>query len=133
MKEKIIKFFYQDRYAAHSGIELVDVKPGYALTRMEIEDYHLNAVGVVQGGAIFTLADLAFAAACNSEGQLVLALNASINYFKPGLKGYLKAEAIKVSETRKTAFYEVTITDAKGDIIARFSGTGFKKDETITF
>ncbi|MGI6452394.1 MAG: PaaI family thioesterase [Syntrophomonadaceae bacterium] len=133
MKDKIIRFFYQDRYAVHSGIELVDVEPGYALTKMEIKEYHLNAAGIVQGGAIFTLADLAFAAASNATGHMTLALNASISFFKPGLGEYLQAEARQVSDTRRTCFYEIKVTDARGDLVALFNGTGFKKDKTINF
>ena len=53
------EFFKRDRYAQHSGIELLSVAPGHAVAQMRIESYHLNALGIVQGGAVFTLADLA--------------------------------------------------------------------------
>ncbi len=57
-----------DRFAEHTGIELVEVSKGYARAEMKVEEKHLNGLGLAHGGAIFTLADLAFAAACNSHG-----------------------------------------------------------------
>ena len=63
--ENIKQFFTGDRYAKLSGIELLSVSPGLAVAQMKIQPHHMNAVGSVQGGAIFTLADLAFAAASN--------------------------------------------------------------------
>ena len=69
--EKVRQLLSKDRYARHSGIELVDVGPGTATVRMRIVDEHRNGVGMVHGGAIFTLADFAFAAAVKfPEGML---------------------------------------------------------------
>lgn len=89
----IREFFKNDRYAAFSGIELLEVEPGHAKTKMEIRDMHLNAVNVVQGGAIFTLADLAFAAAVNAYGNAAMSIETSIRYFKSIDAGTLYAEA----------------------------------------
>ena len=63
-------YFDADRFATGIGIELLEVKEGYARARMEVSERHLNAAGVMQGGAIFTLADYAFAACSNSHGTL---------------------------------------------------------------
>ena len=79
---KVIKFFENDRFAAHSGIKVVEASEGYCKAVMEISDFHLNAAGVVQGGAIFTLADFAFGLASNSSGQLALAINVNIPFLK---------------------------------------------------
>ena len=72
MKE-IKEFINRDQFAKHSGIELLSVALGQAIARMTVHPWHLNGVGTVQGGAIFTLADFAFAAACNSHGKVAVA------------------------------------------------------------
>ena len=71
-----------DRFAAACGVRLVAVRPGYARATLRLRPQHLNGVGVAQGGAIFTLADLAFAAACNSHGTVAVALDVSISYMR---------------------------------------------------
>jgi len=133
LKERIIQFFLNDRFAVHTGIRLLEVKPGYALAEMEIEDWHYNANGIVQGGAIFTLADLAFAAASNAGGQVTLALNANITYIKPGQGKKLMAEARETAVNKKTAVYDINVLDENGEIIARMSGTGYRKNDKIQF
>ncbi len=85
--------FSRDRYAALTGIEIVEVGRGYCKARLKIEDKHLNAANVVQGGAIFTLADLAFAVASNSHGQLALAINVNISFLNSISSGVLYATA----------------------------------------
>ena len=72
--------FKKDNFAANSGIELLEVSPGYAKARTNIEEKHLNALKTVQGGALFTLADLAFAAASNAYGSATVAINANISF-----------------------------------------------------
>ena len=67
-----------DRFARAAGVEILDIRPGYAKARMEVTPAHLNAAGVCQGGALFTLADLAFAAVANSYAQVTLSLSANI-------------------------------------------------------
>jgi acyl-CoA thioesterase len=84
----------------------------------------LNAVGGAHGGAVFTLADQAFALASNLEAWPQVALVASINYLRPG-KGMLEAVARKTSETNRTSLYEVKVFD-DGELIAVFQGTGYK-------
>ncbi len=130
---EIKEFFEQDRYAALSGIELVDVKQGWAKTRMEIKDCHLNAGNVVQGGAIFTLADLAFAAAVNSYGNLALGIQTSINYLKSASKGTLFAEAKVINLHKKLAYFHVDVTGDNGDLIAVFSATAYRKEIPLPF
>ena len=69
-----IEFFKQDRFAVSSGIRLTEVKPGYAKAELTIAENHLNAGNVAQGGALFTLADLAMAAAANANGRLAFSI-----------------------------------------------------------
>lgn len=119
-----------DNFAKHSGIELMEVASGYAKVKMEIKDYHLNGVKTVHGGAIFTLADYAFAVASNSHGRVAMGINVAISYVKAAKAGTLFAEAKEVSLSAKLGNYMVNVTDGDDDLIAVFQGTVYrKKDE----
>ncbi len=133
MQDKIINFFKKDRFAAENGIELIKVKQGYAAAEMKITDKHLNATGIVQGGAIFTLADLAFAAASNSYGTITLGVNANISYFNPAKGKILTAEAQEVNADSKLSNYCVDIFDENEVHIARFNAVGYRKKDKINF
>ena len=129
----IKEYFEQDKYAALSGVELVDVQLGWAKACMEIKDIHFNSYNVVQGGAIFTLADLAFAAAVNSYGNLALGVQTSISYFKSATKGTLFAEAKLINLHKKLAYFHVDVTDDNGDLIAVFTATAYRKENPLPF
>ncbi len=130
----IYEFFRNDRYAALSGIELTEAREGYARARMEVRDCHLNAAGTVQGGALFTLADLAFAAAVNAYGRASVSLQTSIWFHKPATAGtVLHAEARDIRTGNTTGTYEVTITDHQGELIATFVASAFRKDIPLPF
>jgi acyl-CoA thioesterase len=131
--DNIKQFFTGDRYAKLSGIELLTVSPGNAVAQMPIQPHHLNAVGSVQGGAIFTLADLAFAAASNAYGKVAVAINVSITYMKAVSSGTLRAEAREVSANPKLGSYTVNITDQHNTLIAIFQGLVYRKEQTIDF
>ena len=77
MEQELLEFFKKDRFAANAGAELLEIKEGYGRARMLITPEHLNGGGVCQGGAIFTLADLAFAAAVNSHGVLTFSTSST--------------------------------------------------------
>jgi acyl-CoA thioesterase len=100
---------------------------------MPIRDMHLNAGNVVQGGAIFTLADLAFAAAVNAYGNLAVSIETSIRYFKGVGSGTLFAEARIVHLHRKLATFEVTVTNEENELIALFTATAYRKDTSLPF
>ena len=122
----------RDRWAtAGAGARLEEVRPGYARTRMRLADHHLNGVDVVQGGAVFTLADYAFAACSNSHGTVAVALDVSITFARPAVRGVLTAEAIEVSRTRRTSVCDVRVTDGEGNVVALFRGTAFRKEESL--
>jgi acyl-CoA thioesterase len=129
--EAIREFLKNDRFAEHCGIELVDVAEGRATARMTVTDRHLNGVNVVQGGAIFTLADLAFAAASNSYGTVAVAINASIWFVRAAREGTLTAEAKEVSRNPKLATYAIDVTDEAGELVARFEGMVYRKKDPI--
>lgn len=117
-----------DRFAARCGVRLVEIKDGYARATLRLRGEHLNGVGIAQGGAIFTLADLAFAAACNSHGTVAVALDVSVTYLRGLARGVLTAEAREVFLARKVSVCEVTITNEDGEAVALFRGTAYRKD-----
>ncbi len=131
MKE-IRKFISNnDQFARHIGIRLLEVTSGSAKACLKIDKNHLNAANIVHGGTIFTLADLVFAAASNSHGNVTVAINASIFYFKAVSAGTLTAEAKEVSCTQKLATYLIQVTDDNGDLIATFQGMVYRKKDKV--
>jgi acyl-CoA thioesterase len=131
--EKLKNYFQNDRFAASNGINLVEVRKGYCRAKLEIEERHLNAANVVQGGAIFTLADFAFALAANSQGQLALAINVNISFLKGKSSGTLYATATEVAAPNRIGAYDVLITDENDAVIARFNGIVYRKNEVHSF
>ena len=129
----IQEFLKGDSFALFAGIELLEVKKGYAKARMEIKPMHLNGGGVCQGGAIFTLADLAFAAATNSHAKMTLSITSTVNFFKAESKGFLYAEAKEVFDHKRLSNCEVCITNEGGELVATFTGTGYRREKTLPF
>lgn len=126
-------FFKKDSFANHTGIELLEVKKGYAKACLEIKPVHLNGGGVCQGGVIFTLADFAFAVATNSHAQLTLSVTSNINFLKSESKGFLYAEAREIFCHKKLSNCEVRITNDSEELIATFNATGYRKDTQLPF
>lgn len=125
------RIFAADRFAALTGIEIIEAGKGYCKARLAIEDRHLNAANVVQGGAIFTLADFAFAVASNSHGQLALAINANISFLRGIAAGVLFATATEVGVPKRIGAYDVLVTDEQGEIVARFNGIVYRKKAEV--
>jgi acyl-CoA thioesterase len=123
-------YFRRDRYAKLTGARLVETGPGTARARMRVTDRNKNGLDVAMGGAVFTLADLAFAAASNSRGRVAVALQVSISFLKAGL-GLLTAEAREVARSGRFSTCEVRVTDAAGDLVATFQGLAYLRKETI--
>lgn len=130
--DKIKSFFStEDKFAGYCGIELLEVKPGNSRASMKIESHHINGAKTVHGGAIFTLADFAFAAASNSHGTLAMGINTSVSFVKAAISGTLYAEATEESCNARLATYLVRIRDDNSDLIALFQGTVYRKKESI--
>lgn len=129
--EKLKKFFKKDKFAEYVGIELLEVEKGKAKTRMEINENHLNGIGTVHGGVLFTLADFTFAVAANSYGNVTVAINANISFMKAAKSGYLFAEAREISRNPKISTYTIDITDDEGELLAIFQGLAYTKREKI--
>lgn len=128
-----IKAFFSDRdkFARHCGVELLEVSEGRAKAKMEIAENHLNGVNIVHGAAIFTLADLVFAAASNSHGTVSVAINVNISFLKAAAKGTLTAEAEEVSSHPRLGTYDIKIRDDSGDLVATFQGMVYRKQDSL--
>jgi acyl-CoA thioesterase len=122
----------KDRFAGLANVELLTVAPGHATAKMVLHPHHQNGLGTVQGGAIFTLADFCFAAACNSHGTVAVALNVSITFMKAATTtGTLWAEAREVSKNFKVGAYAVEVKDDHGDLVAQFQGLAYRKKDKL--
>jgi len=116
-----------DHFAAHCGIETIEAAPGHARVRLVISPEHFNAAGTVHGGAIFTLADYAFALAANSGGTLALAVDTHLTFIKAVTGGVLEAEATEIACNRKLGTYQVRISQ-DDTTVALFQGTAYRKE-----
>ena len=129
---RLKRFFNdRDRLCKHLGIQVTDIGLGTASTKMTIAEMHLNGADVVQGGAIFTLADLALGAAANSHGAMALGVNATIAYTKSALGGRLTAHARETAASGPLATYVVEVKNEDGETIATFQGTAYRKREHL--
>lgn len=126
------RLFKSDRYAELSNIELLTAGPGRATAKLTLHPHHLNALGTVQGGAIFTLADFTFAVACNSHGTVAVALDVSIVFMKAATTGTLRAEAREISKNFKVGLYLVEVKDDEGDLVAQFQGMAYRKKDKLS-
>jgi acyl-CoA thioesterase len=130
--ENIKKVLDKDKFALGTvGMELMEMAPGQAKVKLKIREKHLNGLGMIHGGAIFTAADLALAAASNSHGTAAVLINASISYFKALSQGVLYAEAREESLHAKLATYTVRITDEEQELIALMQATVYRKKEAL--
>jgi acyl-CoA thioesterase len=128
------EFFKNDRFATEAGIELTEIKKGYAKAQLTVGPQHLNAGNTTQGGAIFTLADLALAAAANSHGTLGLSLTSNITFLRSSGPGdTLTAEARERYAGRKIGHYQVDVTNQHGELIATFEASVYRKENELPF
>lgn len=123
----MMAFFERDRFARENGIRVVEARVGYARTEMTVEPRHMNSVGILQGGALFTLADLAFAVASNSHGVVAVACQAEITWFKPVREGKLTATAEEIARTHKLSTCLIRVTDEAQELVALFKGIAYVK------
>jgi acyl-CoA thioesterase len=113
----------QDDASQGLGMELVEVKPGQATLAMTIQPHMVNGQRIAHGGFIFTLADSAFAFACNSHNERVVAAQGSITFIRPGKLGdRLVATAREISRSGRSGIYDVRVAVDDGTVIAEFRG-----------
>ena len=122
IKEYINRF---DRFAAGNNIRLTKVEPGYAEAEMIISEELLNGNDVVQGGAVFTLADIAFAGAANAENKGMVTQSSHITFLRPGDGEKLFASAREIHRGKTTGVYEIRVTNTRGKLVACGEMIGF--------
>ena len=121
-----------DRFAAQAGCAIVELSEGRAVAEMTVTCQHLNGGNVCQGGALFTLADLAIAAVMNYRGQLTFGIQNNIMYVSSAREGdVLRAEAVEVADHRKIPAVEVTVRNQDGRVICHVTGLGYRKEQAI--
>lgn len=115
--------YRKDDAAQHIGITLKEISPGRAVMTLRVMDYMLNGHRICHGGYVFTLADTAFAYACNSYNQNTVAQAAQINFIKPvPVNSLLTATAVEVAKTGRTGLYDIVVRDESGETVAFFRG-----------
>ncbi|WP_425041589.1 hydroxyphenylacetyl-CoA thioesterase PaaI [Primorskyibacter sp. S187A] len=112
-----------DRASQWLGMRLADVDEGFAQLELEVAAHHCNGHGMCHGGITFSLADSAFAFACNSRNQATVAQSNAITYLAPAQRGdTLTALAREVSLTGRSGLYDVTVRNQNGTVVAEFRG-----------
>ncbi|HEX7847001.1 MAG TPA: hydroxyphenylacetyl-CoA thioesterase PaaI [Chitinophagaceae bacterium] len=121
-----------DLFSQWLGIEVLEVKEGYSKIKMIVREEMINGFGIVHGGIAFSLADSAFAFACNNRNNLSVALDTSINFIKPVHVGdLLTAEAKELHNGKSTGLYHITITNQNDHPVALFKGTCFRTNKSL--
>ena len=131
-EEVVSHMMENDFFSQWMGVELLDVKEGYSKIKMIIRKEMVNGFGIVHGGIPFSLADSAFAFACNNRNNLSVALDVTITFTKAVNVGdVLTAEAKEVHNGRSTGVYLITVTNQKNEHVALFKGTCFRTGKTL--
>lgn len=126
------EFFKNDAFATAMGAEIMDARPGYARVRMVIGAQHLNAGGRTQGGALFTLADLAIAVAANMHGTMAFSTTSNISFFRGSGPGEtLVAEARELYLHSRMGSYACDVTNGKGELVAQMTAQLYRKDVPV--
>lgn len=121
--EEIRNFFNNDRFAMGIGCHIDEAEPGRSVISLNVEDRHLNGNNVVQGGVMFTLADIACAVATCADGTISVSADGTISYFSAAKGKKLIAEATVLKKGRTLSYAEALITDETGKKIAKASFT----------
>jgi len=130
----IFKQVAKEHFAQKMGLTLVQLEPGHAVVEMVPQRDNTNIFGMTHGGAIFSLIDEAFQVSCNSYGTVAVALNVTVTYHRPPEKdSVLRAESKEIHRTRKTATYDIKVTDEKDQLIASCLALAYRKAEKLPF
>jgi len=130
--ERVFEKVRRDPYARMLGIEVLEIREGYAKASLTVSEDMLNFHGVAHGGLIASLADVAFAAAGNSRNRKAVALSLNITYRRPVKAGeILVAEAFEESLGNRTALYRIVVRNSRGDLVASCQGLVYRMDEPV--
>lgn len=122
-----------DHFATNNGCHLKEIREGYARAELAVTQHHLNAGGVCQGGAYFTLADIALAAVMNSRATLTFGIENNIVFLQSAKEGdTLIAEATEVFNHHKIPYVDVRITNQKGELCCVVTGLAYRKAANLS-
>lgn len=131
-KNVVAHMMQHDLFSQWLGISVLKIEEGYSKITMTVRQEMINGFGIVHGGICFSLADSAFAFACNNRNVLSVALDTSINFTKPVHVGdILIAEAKELHNGRSTGLYHITVTNQNKHVVALFKGTCFRTNKTL--
>ena len=116
----------RDKAASALGMVVERDEPGVAVVSMLVREDMTNGFAITHGGLVFTLADTAFAIACNEDESVTVAAGADITFLKSTRVGQtLTATAVRRTRSGRTGLYDVSVTDETGDVVAEFRGRSF--------
>jgi acyl-CoA thioesterase len=131
-QQVVTQMMKDDLFSQWLGIEVIEIAEGYSKIKMTVRKEMMNGLGIVHGGIAFSLADSAFAFACNNRNVLSVALDTSINFLKPVQVGdILIAEATELHNGKSTGLYQINIINQQQHLIAVFKGTCFRTQRKI--
>ncbi len=131
-KKVVSHMMDHDEFSKWLGITVMDIREGYSKIGMTVRPEMINGFGIVHGGIAFSLADSAFAFACNNRNVLSVALDTSINFIKPVHVGdSLMAEAKEIHNGKSTGLYHISIRNQNGHEVALFKGTCFRTNKSL--
>jgi acyl-CoA thioesterase len=134
IKQALVDRVAREPFARKLGLRLVDLRAGYSRVEMDFTSDLENIFGMAHGGAVFALMDEAFETAVNSHGTVAVALSMTVNYTaaaEPGSR--LTAEAREMNRSRRTALYDIRVTDENGRLIATCQALAYRKGATLPF
>ena len=121
-----------DLFSQWLGIEVIEIKEGYSKIKMTIRNEMINGLGIIHGGVTFSMADSAFAFACNNRNVLSVALDTSINFIKPVyVNDVLIAEAKEIHNGKSTGLYHISISNQHDHVVAVFKGTCYRTHKNL--
>jgi len=130
--EVVNKMFEQDRFSQWLGIQVIEIREGYSKIQMTIRAEMENGFGIIHGGVTFSMADSAFAYACNNRNQKSVALDTSINFVKAVYVGdILTAEATELHNGRSTGLYQIAIINQKNELVAQVKGLCYRSGKEL--
>jgi acyl-CoA thioesterase len=131
-QQVVTHMLQNDLFSQWLGISLIEVREGYSKIKMTVRPEMINGFGIVHGGIAFSLADSAFAFACNNRNVLSVALDTSINFIKPVHIGdELIAEAKEIHNGKSTGLYQIEIINQKNHLVAQFKGLCYRTDKNL--
>jgi acyl-CoA thioesterase len=134
VRKAILKQVEAEPFVKKFGLRLIEVQKGYAKVEMIFSSDLENMFGMAHGGALFALIDEAFEVASNSHGTMAVALNMNVNYLASPAKGSkLTAEAKEINRTKKTAAYDIVVTDDNHDLIASCQALVYRMEKPLPF